>query len=151
MVEIEPLSPNLAAKFESWLGDESSDYLQYFLAFRDAGALVEATVQARQDRFWSIGQDGTPCAVFFLRGFDAGYRLPSFGVYVRSAYAGRGYARRAMIYAVDWARTEGTAQIMLKVAPEHTMALEMYRRHGFEPVGHCPDIGHVMMVLALFQ
>lgn len=47
----------------------------------------------------------------------------------------RGLASACLVFLFDLARKQGASQFFLEVRPTNMAALELYRRHGFEPIG----------------
>lgn len=84
-----------------------------------------------------------------LRGFDAGYTRPSYGVFVAEEFAGRGLGKRALFESIAWSREKGVKSIMLKVSSANERAARLYLGAGFVPFGTCPQTGHTMMELRL--
>jgi len=79
-----------------------------------------------------------------LRGFDAGFRRPSFGLYVSSASSNIGIGSAALDHAIQTCKTRKDPSIMLKVSSNHYVRT-MYESRGFEVHGLCPVTGHLIM------
>ena len=97
----------------------------------DAGAIESELAAARRDRYWGIWDGAALKAVFFLRGLDAGYSAPAFGVAVAPDAQRRGLGRLALAFAETWSRWAGLAEIMLTVGAGNKRAIELYERQGF--------------------
>lgn len=67
-----------------------------------------------------------------LRGWDEGYEVPSLGIAIHPAARGLGLGRALMLYLHAEARRRGAPRIRLKVYPENTVAVELYRSLGYE-------------------
>jgi RimJ/RimL family protein N-acetyltransferase len=119
--------------------------MEDFLAFREAGSLARQCAASRQDIFASLHAKDDLAGFFCLRGLDAGYSRPSFGVYVASRFARRGLARFALKEALRLCGERGIPRVMLKVAPGNSTARRLYEEAGFMPCGDCADTGHQMM------
>jgi len=130
---------------ERMLSAESTDYMQHFLAFAKAGELTRQFTQASQDVFFTIEAGGELAGFYCLRGFDAGYARPTFGLYVASVFSGQGLGRAALAHALDTCRGLNVSQVMLKVAPTYERARLIYETAGFVATGVCPDTGHTIM------
>ena len=74
----------------------------------------------------------TMVAYVMLRGWDAGYEVPSFGLCVLPDYQRVGLGRLLLEYAVMVARFRGSPAVRLKVYPDNIRAVEMYRAYGFQ-------------------
>ena len=72
---------------------------------------------ARADRYWAIHVEDTLVGLFMLRGFDAGYSVPSFGVVIKRAFRGAGLGRLALQYAEAWCQLKNVETLMLTVSP----------------------------------
>lgn len=94
-------------------------------------ALASEFASARRDRYWGIWKDADLSAVFFLRGLDAGFSSPAFGVAVAPAAQGCGIGRLALIFAETWSRNAGLTDIMLTVDPDNSRAISLYEAQGF--------------------
>jgi [ribosomal protein S18]-alanine N-acetyltransferase len=63
-----------------------------------------------------------------LRGFDAGFAVPSLGIAVHPDYRSAGIAKLVMEHLHDAARARGATSIRLKVYPENQAARSLYAR-----------------------
>jgi [ribosomal protein S18]-alanine N-acetyltransferase len=70
-----------------------------------------------------------------LRGWDAGFDIPSLGIAIGGEYQGRGLGTLLMSFLHAAARARGAAAVRLRVAPENEVAISMYRRLGYQFVG----------------
>ena len=66
-----------------------------------------------------------------LRGWDAGYAIPSLGIYVAREARGRGVARAMMERLHALARERGAAAVRLKVYPSNEPARRLYESLGY--------------------
>ena len=145
MIEARPMNAEDAKRLGAAMAAEKPDYLVYFTAFRDPDALYEQCQETHQDAFFTLIDDDKTVGFFCLRGLDAGFLRPSFGVYIASSMQGRGAARFALKAAQSWCKERGIAVMMLKVAPQNTRALAIYELDGFKAAGKCPDSGQTIM------
>ena len=104
--------------------------------------MAEALAKARRDRYWGILSAGRLIGMIMLRGFDEGYAVPTFGVYVAQAHEGNGIAKLGLRFAMTWCRLNHCDEIMLSVHPNHTAALHIYEGSGFQATGETAAIGH---------
>lgn len=129
---------------------QSAKYLQYFQPFPLTLDSVSAEIcGARKDRYWGIWDEERMVGFFMLRGFDAGFVRPSFGVMVDEKSRGRGLAMTALCHALEWCKKQGVERVMLKVAGENSVAIKAYEKSGFLNIGVCPQTGHRMMEIDL--
>ena len=122
---------------------DAEDYQRYFAPFdTSAESLSGILAAARRDRYWGIVVDGKLVGLIMLRGFDEGYRVPAFGVFIAQAYSGKRLAKLALGYAEAWSRLSGCEAIMLSVHPDNVRARLAYERDGFQFTGEHSRLGH---------
>jgi RimJ/RimL family protein N-acetyltransferase len=143
--DLAPMSADDAIALEAAMAAEAPGDLAHFTAFRPPGGLRDQLARARRDRFVTLRDAGRAVGFYCLRGLDAGYERPAFGVYVARSHRGRGLAGRALADALAWAAAAGIARVMLKVAAANHAARRVYDAAGFVPVGLCPDSGQTVM------
>ena len=140
--EIMELTTTDADAVAALLASASADYLRHAPRFL---ALPAQLRERRADRWWGFREKGQLLGFFMLRGFDAGFARPSFGVFISEPAAGRGLARRALDHALAWCHRSGIHSVMLKVAAANLRARELYVRAGFHDIGLCPETGQQML------
>lgn len=86
-----------------------------------------------------------------LRGWDAGYEIPTLGIYVMPEYRGHGYSSYFMNEMHLYAKNKGAAQVMLRVYPDNLAALNLYKRLGytFNEMEHGQIIGRLNLSLVI--
>ncbi len=80
---------------------------------------------------------------FMLRGWDAGYEIPSFGIVVDEGTRGRGYLRASLEMAAELTRQAGAERFMAKIHPEN-LAPRAARRLQLVQVGVEAASGNVI-------
>lgn len=146
-LSIRPLLADDAGSLAALLAAEPADYVAHFHPFAfDAAAIRDRIAAASRDRYWALLAADQMAGFFMLRGFDAGYTRPAFGVYVASRHAGHGLARLALQFALAWCRLNAVASVMLKVHSENAAARRVYIEAGFKSDGICPNTGHEIFV-----
>ena len=83
------------------------------------------------DIYLGMWVDGALQGYGMLRGFDAGFAVPSLGIYVCPPARGTGHARALMLALHDAARAAGAHQVRLKVYPDNTRAIGLYESLGY--------------------
>ncbi len=141
------MSEQHAVLLETMMAAESPEYMAGFLAFRESGELIRQSKAAVKDRFISIRINQDMAGFYCLRGMDAGYARPAFGVYICSRLNSRGLARKALDHAIRWSRDAGYQTLMLKVDPLNHRAMSIYEGAGFKSRDRCMNTGHVIMEL----
>jgi RimJ/RimL family protein N-acetyltransferase len=130
--EIAPLEGADAAEVSAMLRAARAEYAVHFhpFAFDEASVRV-ALEKARRDRAWGLRVGRELAGIFMLRGFDAGFEAPAFGVFVAEEFAGRGLATRALAEATRWCEGNGVREMMLTVYAENRRAVRVYEQAGF--------------------
>ena len=149
-VELRQLREADAAALSAFLSAERRTYLRNFFPFRfDPDGLADILRRAKKDRYWGVYFGSNLTGLSMLRGLDEGYARPSFGLIIGERFAGRGFGRHALNFALDWCRRNGIREVMLKVSEDNLAALTIYRRAGFVATGRCPDTGQLIHELSL--
>lgn len=110
----------------------------------DPSALAEQLAAVHRDRYWGVWNGGQLQAIFFLRGLDAGYAAPAFGVAVAPAAQGRGLGHLALVFAEAWSRGAGLPEIMLTVGALNQRAIALYETQGFVHSGERSAKGNLI-------
>ncbi len=66
-----------------------------------------------------------------LRGWDAGYEIPSYGVVIDQNFAGLGIGHLTIEMSKVICKLRGAPRIMLKVHANNHAAKDLYERAGF--------------------
>jgi CMP-N,N'-diacetyllegionaminic acid synthase len=152
MVQIALLYAHDAQELSDLILGDTLEYREHFTPFPfDTDALRNRLLLARRDQYWGIWIGDALACCFMLRGFDAGYERPSFGVYVGERFAGSGLATLALQYALTWCRLQGIVSVMLKVHPENSSARSVYERAGFTFDRVCENTSHHVFVKVFRQ
>jgi len=93
----------------------------------------------KQDRYYvaaaSAKSKSAIVGLCMLRGWDEGYAVPSFGVFVDWRQHGRGLGRRLTEFALAEAAALGCPRVRLTVFASNAPAVHLYRSLGFEDTG----------------
>ena len=94
----------------------------------------------KQDRYYvaatsAAEPEGAIVGLCMLRGWDEGYAVPSFGVFVDWRQHGRGLGRRLTEFAVAEANALNCSRVRLTVFASNAPAVHLYRSIGFEETG----------------
>lgn len=132
-----------AAALSRLLSADPASYRAHFEGLpADAAALASVLGSAREDRYWGIAAGDELLALVMLRGLDAGFAAPAFGVYVGRQWSRRGLGTLALAFAQAWCRLNGVREIVLTVDPGNEVARDIYERDGFRFSGELSPIGH---------
>jgi ribosomal protein S18 acetylase RimI-like enzyme len=85
----------------------------------------------RQDRYFLARREQRLVGYSMLRGWDAGYSIPSFGNCVCRSARGLGIGRLLLAHAIEEARTAGASRLRLSVYRSNYAALHIYSSFGF--------------------
>lgn len=132
MIRIEPLTPADVGAITRIVSEPDDTEGRFFDGLPgESEALRVLLESADQDCYWALWIDSRLGGLFMLRGFDAGYSTPSFGVVIAREFRGSGLGRLALQYAETWCRLRGVESLMLTVSPENRRALSLYEERGF--------------------
>jgi len=139
MITIEPLQPAHIAALIAAYTAAPPEYAAYFQPFAfDAHTLQRILEQRVNDLYFAVLWAGEPAGLSMLRGFDQGYTVPSYGVWIAPAFSRRGLGWATLVHAAETCRARGCRELMLKVHPLNTPAKHMYERFGFLKTGVDP-------------
>jgi RimJ/RimL family protein N-acetyltransferase len=136
---VRPLTAADGGALAAMLQAQSADYMAYFIPFAfDAATITGLLTAARHDCYMGFFVDDALAGFFMLRGWDAGYDVPAYGVTIAQAYSGLGLARLSLDLSKTICRLRQVKRLMLKVHPENTVAKRLYEQAGFVQTGIDP-------------
>jgi ribosomal-protein-alanine N-acetyltransferase len=132
-IVIEPIEARhadaLAELFEQNRASAVSDTFDPFPLTDDEARRI--ALEPRLDAYFIASRKAEPIAMSMLRGFDEGFAIPSFGIFVDHRHHGGGVGRRLTAWTVEEARRRGCAAIRLSVYASNEVAVRLYRSLGF--------------------
>ncbi len=138
-----------AASVSGLLRAQPPEYAHFFYAFGPGEEELARILSARRrDIYSGIFWRGELAAVFMLRGWDAGYEVPSFGVLVDVKHRGRAFMRISLDVAKLICRLSGATRLMAKIHPDN-VSPRGARRLGFVQTGVEPETGNVVYHMEL--
>lgn len=141
---VRPLLAGDAASILELLRSQSAEYLRFFHALpREEPALANVLSNRTKDVYHGIFEDGRLVGFFMLRGWDEGYAIPAFGLFVDEGTRGRGYLFLSLSMAADLCRDAGAPRFMAKIHPEN-LAPSAARRLHLVATGVEPETGNVI-------
>ena len=151
ILTIQKLLPKDSVEWSLLLTRQSPSYRKGFFPFPDESeqALITLLEICEKDCYWGIWNQRKIIGFFMLRGWDLGFKKPSFGVLIDERHSHKGLAKLALQTAISYCRLREVSEIMLKVDPENESALKVYKGFGFKRTGLCPKVGHTIMNLQL--
>ena len=75
------------------------------------------------------------CGYGMLRGWDEGYKIPSLGIIIHPDYRCKGLGEKFMVFLHERAAKKGAKKIRLKVYPENSRAIHLYRKLNYSFLG----------------
>ncbi|RKY92335.1 MAG: hypothetical protein DRQ13_10485 [Ignavibacteriae bacterium] len=72
---------------------------------------------------------------YMLRGFDEGFEVPSYGVWISDKFSGLGLSKLTLQHAITFCKVNDLKIIMLKVHPKNIIAKSIYEAFGFKQEG----------------
>ncbi len=133
-MEFRRLAPDLErplAEFFSALVAAGDDRVFHPHPFTPEAAAERARYSGKDVYCVAVARDQV-LAYGMLRGWDEGYAVPSLGIAIHPAARSIGLGRAMMLYLHAEARRRGAPRIRLKVYPENTSAVALYRSLGYE-------------------
>lgn len=141
---VRPLLAGDAAAILALLRAQSTAYLRFFHALpRDEAALANVLESRRKDLYHGLFEDGQLVGFFMLRGWDEGYAIPSFGLFIDESTRGRGYLFLTLSMAADLCRDAGAPRFLAKIHPEN-LSPPAARRLRLVATGVEPETGNVI-------
>lgn len=135
-----------ASKLAVFFQSQPPGYLDRFHPFPfEEAHLSNRLKTAKRDAYFCLEWNREIVGLAMLRGLDAGYQVPSFGVVVGFDFQRRGLGRLALKFCESACRLDGISEIFLKVYPENVSAKALYESEGFVQTGICPDTGQFEM------
>lgn len=146
LIEIRKLlNDDLKNLITLWNNDPEG-YNKHFIPFEmnyeNLKSILDKTIK---DIFMAIIVENNIAGFFMLRGLDAGYEIPSYGVWISSKYSNKGLAKLTLQYSISLCRIARIKKIMLKVHPDNKIAFNMYKIFGFNETEIDERIGHIIM------
>ena len=146
---IRPLESSDAGTISLFLHSQSPDYLRFFYAFgSDESEIKEILSNCRKDIYSGVFWQGDLAGIFMLRGWDAGFEIPSFGVLVDEKYRGGAFMRLTLDTAKLISRLAGASRLMAKIHPDN-VSPRGASRLGLRQTGVEESTGNIIYHLEL--
>lgn len=84
-----------------------------------------------KDLYYVIWEDDEILGYGMLRGWDEGYDIPSLGVIIHPSIRGCGLGKLFVYFLHIVAMRQGANKIILKVYPDNTNAISLYKKLGY--------------------
>lgn len=146
---IRPLRGEDARAVSAMLRAQPPEYARFFYAFGSGEEEIARILAGRKrDVYSGMFWRGELAGVFMLRGWDAGYEVPSFGVLVDVKHRGRAFMRISLDVAKLICRLSGAPRLMAKIHPDN-ISPRGARRLGFVQTGVEETSGNVIYHIEL--
>ena len=146
---IRTLQPTDANDLCAFLRAQPPQYLRFFYAFgTDETAVAAMLAAAEKDVYSGVFWQTDLVGVFMLRGWDAGYEVPSFGVLIAEKHRGGAFLRFTLDAAKLICRLAGAKRLMAKVHSDNGTQRSL-RRLGFAQTGVEESTGNIIYHLEL--
>lgn len=144
-IDIKRIDESYAEELSKLLAAGKKEYSQYFIPFEyDVSTITKLLSDAEENRYFGIFAGSELVGFYMLRGFDSGYQIPSYGVWISEQYSGKGLGKLTLYHAITFCKINSIQKIMLKVHPENINAKSLYERAGFMQTGIDSKIGHLI-------
>ena len=146
---IRPLRVEDAGAVSEMLRSQSPDYARFFYAFSFETDDIAKILAARErDVYAGVYWQDELVAFFMLRGWDEGYEVPSFGVFVGEKHRGREFMKITLDVAKLICRLSGAPRLMAKIHPDN-VSPRGARRLGLVQTGVETETGNVIYHMEL--
>lgn len=88
-------------------------------------------IEQIKDRYFLAIEGTSVIGYSMLRGWDEGYRIPSFGACVHPERRNIGLGKQLLAHSIEQSRAAGAPQLRLTVFKANERAIAVYRRFGF--------------------
>jgi RimJ/RimL family protein N-acetyltransferase len=131
------------------LRSQTATYSRFFYAFSFEEESISKLLSERQrDLYAGIFWQDELVGFFMLRGWDAGFEVPSFGVLIDEKHRGGAFMKLSLDAAKLICRLCGAPRMMAKIHPEN-VSPRGARRLGFIQTGVELDTGNIIYHLEL--
>jgi RimJ/RimL family protein N-acetyltransferase len=146
IINFRKLKPGDAEAISNLMNQDSKDYSQYFVAFEfDTTTIENILSKAKNDLYFGVYWGKELTGFYMLRGFDEGFAIPSYGVYISSRFSNKGLAALTLNHAISTCKFLGCKKLRLKVHTANTYALKQYVKFGFAETGFDEKINNIIM------
>ena len=144
-LEINRLTIEQAIELADLLQSSDKEYSKYFIPFTfDLETISEILSKAIKDQIYGIYVEDNLAGFYMLRGFDEGYSIPAYGVWISEKYSNKGLSTFTLQHAISFCKLNSIKKLMLKVHPDNLAAKHIYEKYGFKQTGVDPKILHLI-------
>ncbi|HRR06157.1 MAG TPA: GNAT family N-acetyltransferase [Victivallales bacterium] len=107
-------------------------YNSFFNPFEfDKENLISLVLSSKLDYYFLMIYNHKIVGFFMIRGFDEGFDIPSYGVWIHPDYNNKGLAKLSLSYTISLLKLKSKNKVMLKVHPSNLAAKKIYESSGF--------------------
>lgn len=144
-LEIKRINTNQAKELSDLLLKSSKEYSKHFIPFQfDLESVSTAIGKANKDMFYGIYVEKKLIGFYMLRGFDEGFDIPSYGVWIAKDFSSKGISKLTLQHAISVCKVNSIKKLILKVHPDNIVAKNIYENFGFIYQGVDERIGHLI-------
>lgn len=144
-VEIRKINIAQSKELSDLLLQSDREYSKYFIPFEfDIESVSKVLEKAVKDMYYGIYVNSILVGFYMLRGWDAGYGIPSYGVWIAENFSSKGLSKLTLHHAISICRINKVEKLMLKVHPDNIIAKKIYEDFGFTFSGVDEKIGHLV-------
>jgi RimJ/RimL family protein N-acetyltransferase len=135
-IEIKELSVEHVSVLSKVLSKEKPAYMKHFTPFDfSVDSLKNVLTHANKDKFFGVFVSDKLAGFYMLRGFDDGFEIPSYGVWISSEFSNRGLSKLTLYHAFSFCKHNSIKILKLKVHPDNAVAKNLYESLGFIKIG----------------
>ena len=102
---IKKLNKEFFSEISNILQKEEPGYSNYFIPFSfDSKTIQQILENLKKDTFWGIFVADKLAGFYMLRGFDEGYEIPSYGVWISKEYSNMGLSKFTLQHASSYCK-----------------------------------------------
>lgn len=127
----------------------TSSFTPFPLSFETAHWM---TTTPHKDKFYLGLLENQPVGFSMLRGWEEGFSIPSFGMFIDYRKHGLGFGKEMLDLTLEVSRHLGCGKVRLTVFASNPAAFKIYRSRGFKEIersavvhGNVPDQKIVMI------
>lgn len=128
------------------LKEARKEYIKHFTPFKISSLYIHQQLQkSHLDLYFGFYLRQSMIGFYMLRGFDEGFDIPAYGVFISEKYKSLGLGKLSLSHAITLCRINNLKKLMLKVHPENKVARKLYERSGFYLVGTDPKNNNLIL------
>ena len=131
--------------------DEATAFFHPHAFDAQTARTISESQNTARDAYFAAFDGGRILGYAMLRGWDEGYEVPSFGIYVSPEARGRGLGGQLLDHAIEYAHAQGALSVMLKVYGTNEVARHLYEARGFQFRERTPDCHQLVGRLDLMR